>query len=538
MKKIATSSRILLGALILLGAVVESPAQAQGSTLPVYVEAFAGPGSRAVRNAVVRVLGQIDDVESISARSAQTRIGVVRLRGEVSRASGGLALDLRVFRSDDSLVGDVQATGRNAQRLARTVRDGLAGELSPLLADARQAPEPEGEPINIVVRDFLGPQAAQVRAEVLSRLSTRSHISVIPVGVPMTRAEDYVRVAQEREIAAFLEGDITASRQGLSLVISARDGRSGEPVAEARFTGENLRAMRAAIGRELWPQLASFLRDAQAPEAVEVESPDTAVLLQTDEDLAELAESRPSPLRVSIGQRLFSRTLEYNDDIFQQLSGYQLGAAASLVFELEWYPLAHFRSGWLAHLGIETQLDSALGLSSKNGDDDYATSATDWNAGLVYRIPIHEDEILVSVAYGQHGFALEDENTIPDTDYQFIRYGLRGRVAVATGLFVEAGFAWRQLFGTGEIDRVEWFPRQTGAGLDASLGLGYQFTDSWGMHASAELRRYFFSLSPAPGDAWIAGGLLDQYWSGSLRLSYRWPPKRGEQSDDLGGDEE
>ena len=516
--------------LILLTAILCIPTSslAQDSILPVFVEPFEGPGARGVRNEVVRVVDGIDATESISGNSARTRVGVVRIRGTLTRTGRQLSLDLQVYRAEDDLVGDVQASGRNPGQLVRTLRRALANELAPLLADARQAPEADGDPINIVVRDFLGPQSAQIRDAVLSRIATRRRITVIPVRAPMTRPEDYVRVAQEQQIAAFLEGDITAirvtdQRQGLSLVISVRDGQSGEPIAEVRVRGSNLSALRRALQQEFWPQISGVLRDARAPEAPAEEAPEAPFVLETDEEQAARAEGRPSPLQASLGIRMFSRNFEYNDDIFQQLSGYELGAGASLVFELTWYPLAHFRDGWLAHIGIQAGLDSSLGLSSRGQDSSYETSSRDWSVGLVGRVPIGRSEIGLGVSFGNQAFTLDDEESLPDVDYQFLRYGVSGRVAVLDSLFVEAGFGWRQLLSSGELDRVQWFPRNDGAGIDALLGVGYQMTESWGLHASVELRRYFFSLLPAPGDAWIAGGLLDQYWSGSLRLSYRWP---------------
>ncbi|KAB2899572.1 MAG: hypothetical protein F9K40_10150 [Kofleriaceae bacterium] len=82
-------------------------------------------------------------------------------------------------------------------------------------------------------------------------------------------------------------------------------------------------------------------------------------------------------------------------------------------------------------------------------------------------------------------------------------------------LLVRGG--WRHLLGVGELE--DWFPRQTGNGLDASVGAAIGLTRWLGAYARAEVRHYFFAMNPEPGDENIAGGAVDTFLGGSIGLA-------------------
>ena len=160
----------------------------------------------------------------------------------------------------------------------------------------------------------------------------------------------------------------------------------------------------------------------------------------------------------------------------------------------------------------------------------------EWAAGLIYRLSFGPVRLRFGAGVGGQAFAIAGTDQLPKVAYLFARFHLAGAIEVARGLDVEVGFAWRHLLGVGELSNAEWFSRSTGAGLDGRLGVAYRFTEMWAVHLSFDLRRYFFSLNPEPGDRWIAGGALDQYLGGNLRVSFAWPGS--EESDTDEGDED
>ena len=64
-----------------------------------------------------------------------------------------------------------------------------------------------------------------------------------------------------------------------------------------------------------------------------------------------------------------------------------------------------------------------------------------------------------------------------------------------------------------------WFPRATGAGLDAGAMLTFHAKPWLELYARVDLRRYFFAMNPEVGDPWIAGGATDQYVGGALGIA-------------------
>jgi len=83
-------------------------------------------------------------------------------------------------------------------------------------------------------------------------------------------------------------------------------------------------------------------------------------------------------------------------------------------------------------------------------------------------------------------------------------------------ILVHARLAYLAVTDAGEIGEDDWFPRLSVAGIEATLEAGYVLPDGLSLRLGVDLRRYFYSLNPEPGDAWIAGGALDQYVAGQL----------------------
>jgi len=521
------------GVALLLALFAPAMAGAQTSPIPVHVERMTGPAGNQITNAIRQALRRQRSVESVSAAAAETRMGVVFVRGDVARSGRrSLRVELRVYSADGTLVGDIDASASSPARLIRTLRQGVWRELEPLLQDAVAAVEgSDGPAINLVVRDFLGPGAESAHAAVEARLRLRRNLTLLALNVPMTRPSDYVAAAHRHQVAAFIEGDLERGRREVRLVITVRSGETGELVAELRLAGANPAGLRRAIRNEFWASLGSQIEAMRPPQPEAAAAPDE--IDEAEEEESSYAGPRPSPLTVSLGGSAFSRSYTYNDDVFNQLSGYRLKLGPALLAELQWYPLAHFRGGAIADLGIEAHTTIGLAIRTAEGDQHRDTSVSEWAAGLIYRLSLGPARLRFGAGIGSHGFAIEGTDQLPEVSYFFARFHLAGAIEVARGLDVEVTFAWRHLLSVGEFANAEWFPRSTGAGLDGRLGLGYRLTQMWAIHLSFDLRRYFFSLNPEPGDRWIAGGALDQYLGASLRVSFAWPASEGLTEDEI-----
>jgi hypothetical protein len=77
------------------------------------------------------------------------------------------------------------------------------------------------------------------------------------------------------------------------------------------------------------------------------------------------------------------------------------------------------------------------------------------------------------------------------------------------------------VFSLGSIGTYLWFPEAKANGMDAGLMFGFAIPKGFEVRLGADYRRYGFSLNPVPGDPYVAGGALDQYWGFSIGLAWR-----------------
>ena len=55
--------------------------------------------------------------------------------------------------------------------------------------------------------------------------------------------------------------------------------------------------------------------------------------------------------------------------------------------------------------------------------------------------------------------------------------------------------------------------------MDADLALGYRIGRNLEIRGSGQLRRYFYDMHSKAGDAYLAGGAIDQYWTVGLGMA-------------------
>lgn len=403
-----------------------------------------------------------------------------------------------------------------------------------------------------IVLGFSGPAASATESEVRSAIDEAGGWQAIDAGEVDRAAVRLGRDAGSREVAADLgasaviDGRLTRRGRRFTLRLVVRDAASGSELAQESFTGRNPGALRAEIRRSLWERVGAAMSQGRVPASSPAASatrvdpaPSAAPVARTTTpseqgDAAaggggsvpgDPAAPGPSPLWVAVGGSLFSRDFSYTDDLFFALRPYQLPLAFAARIAARWYPGAHVTRDFVAHLGVDVAFGGAIGVRSRQRDGaTFPTESIDFRAGLDARIPLDPIELGIGIGYGMHTFALgaaEDGNAaqLPNVEYQFVRPGLRARADLGAGIYLEGAFGWRFLTGTGGL--ATWFPRSSGSGFDLGAHVGWESDLGLGARAGFEMQRYFFSMNPEPGDAYIAGGAADQFLAGTVELVYR-----------------
>lgn len=523
-----------------------APASAQEVT----VAPFSGANNRQLRQVVVGVLNRQRGVRLVGR-------GDVTVRGEIRQRGNAWTATITV-EADGETRGEAEWRGRTPAAIGQRVRRQLWSELGEAITSAgstrgRATPRPQpeedgpddgpptrrerGRDARVVVLQFGGPDADGARSAVVAALEAED-VEVLNVGATPERLDDFIDIATEMEARAFVEGEVYREGRSLFCEVFVRNGEDGEIVAEHRFRGRSASSLSRAIERGLWSRLAPAIEGARAPgggrggEAAWGAGDDEDV----DEDIDEDADwrtdedgpsERPSPLTVGAGLHASARQYHYEDDIFNQLRGYQLQLFPALAITATAYPAAFVTDGLAAHLGVTVDLAYGFALSSSDRSGvSFPTQSIRFAIGARGRVPVGDHEIGLFVGYQRHTYTLSaaqgvDPN-LPGVEYGAIRAGADAWIAVAESFGLHARFAWLQLLSVGELGEAEWFPRLTGNGIHFAVGAGLRF-GAFEVRGLFEAYRYFFTLRPEPGDPWVAGGALDQYPGGSLTLLYHLP---------------
>jgi hypothetical protein len=107
---------------------------------------------------------------------------------------------------------------------------------------------------------------------------------------------------------------------------------------------------------------------------------------------------------------------------------------------------------------------------------------------------------------------------MPAVDYRFVRAGADARFPLGRDVALFADAAYLFVMSSGEVgDR---FPRSRVGGVLAELGGAVTFATSFEARLTVSYRRFFYSMNPTPGDAYVAGGALDEFGGAQASLAY------------------
>lgn len=407
------------------------------------------------------------------------------------------------------------------------------------------APAVAQSPGRVAVLRVRGPRGGRARSLLVSSLEEAGYEIVSDRDIDDARRrlgigddpseEEWVRLAADLRVRAFVSGRVTRARRSWRLTVSVRNGFDGAELGDESWGGRTTSAM-DGVGRNGAERLSSYLSTSRAPSGAggggggeDGEAPwwaggptgrggDDEDPSEEDEEEEE-EEREPSDVErhdsfrisasggslwrsfwatanVYAGQR--DPTLPDDDaSTIDERRGYE-GSNAELGLEAEFYPGA-LGDQPFPYLGLLVSFRNSAGLTSsacRNVVDpcerlSIATNQTDVQAGARgrYRFgPSRRDfELFGELLYGYSSFTLDqatlqlvDRNAIiPPMEYQYVSLGAGFRYGIVPDAFTIGLRAdYRIGIGVGTAAKNVW-GLDTGAPQGFLLGLDLTHEANW-----------------------------------------------------------
>lgn len=237
-----------------------------------------------------------------------------------------------------------------------------------------------------------------------------------------------------------------------------------------------------------------------------------------------------APIHLKIGIEGGHRSFSYNQPITSNLRDYSVGFVPLIHLEGEAFPFGNTDVAVLKNIGWYGMYERAIGVESsfQTSEDNVRVSNTwaSWQVGIHSRFNVLDSlTIGPQLTYGYFGYRFNFDNLadlrsleVPDVRYNFLRIGLEARAPLFM-FDIAGGLGYNDVLSGGRV-ASQYFPNSSTAGVDAYLTLGYPLTKHIAIDGSLRYNRWFYSMNPARGDTYIAGGAVDQYFMASLNFVY------------------
>jgi hypothetical protein len=247
----------------------------------------------------------------------------------------------------------------------------------------------------------------------------------------------------------------------------------------------------------------------------------TGVERDTAEKHGRAASLDPSNAMVlaSVGPELGIRDFSYKQALLGGLRSYTNNGIPMGSVGVEVYPLVISGTPIARDIALVGRFGTSLSFDSKDSTGN-ATAKGSWSRWqLGGRARIHTGETFASplvgieLTYGDSKFEFTGDgaavNGAPSVDYKYLRLG--ADVRIPFGAFALLGGAgYLNILSSGAFgDR---FPHATIGGIDAKLGATYRVAQNVEVLVDGDYTRIFSSENPQPGETFVAGGALDQYF--------------------------
>lgn len=422
------------------------------------------------------------------------------------------------------------------------------------------AADPTGKPIGIylegadpdLVRSAIVAAMADrfplIEPATLSQALTREGLR-LPVGATLTKSKGNSAIPKMRNASTAVGADaIIAGRTiqiGTSLTAALIwiDPRSPEPklVKEVGLTSDaasNKEAMIKVLGAQL-DAFAAAAAQAAAPKVAVV--PEGPVAPATPVPGAATGPQPPplppggrEPGQVStaivvanVAFELGGRRFEYKDALSPNTSSYSVFGVPMPSVGLEVYPAGGTKIPFVRDLGLTLRFAHAFGISSATEDEtSVSTGWTRIGGGLRARFrPGSPKGPVIGVSGGVDFLQFDfDANgaiadSVPSVTYVALRGGVDARIPFwRMALLLDVGYdgalsagAVHDRFRESSLGGVDF-----GAGLALTLGAGFE------LRLRGHYTRYFYKFHPKLGDAYVAGGALDEFLGFGLGVAYAY----------------
>ncbi|HEX5661085.1 MAG TPA: hypothetical protein VFX59_28030 [Polyangiales bacterium] len=404
----------------------------------------------------------------------------------------------------------------------------------------------------VVILDFKGPSASAVQAQVAAGLKGRNEIELVAAREATTRsggtpsnAAQYKEVGEAHDIAAFITGDVKKQGHRLQAEVRVIDASTGQEVHEETYSRRSnaLKTIKPTVWTALGPAIAESTAPAKPKAAAKATKPskqkpppppeeeeepeeddgqaererkrEEAEEEEEREQRAEKKKKRSTPgdknaahpaLIASFGPRIMWRSLQYegspSSTNFQTYSSSDEGTPSfNLALAAQWYPGAHVRSDWVSDLGLDFDLDYALGLKAKVAESnrEVKVSAYELGIGAIYRIPLDAFEPRIRIGYVKHVFDV-DLDTMPGLSYSNIRFNVGTAINLVDWLAFDVNFGYLLVLGVGELSDPNYGEDVQTTAWEAGGGAIVKFTPEWAARLAIDYRRYKydFGLSDNP----------------------------------------
>lgn len=229
---------------------------------------------------------------------------------------------------------------------------------------------------------------------------------------------------------------------------------------------------------------------------------------------------------VSAAFELGGRHVAFSDPITLNIRPYQVLGAPMIHVAGEVYPAATSGITVLKDIGLTGRFSMALGLSSATADGSSSTSNT-WlrfRGGLKWRFRPGDEKgpiLALTGDFGMDTFSFDDAGdlaaSVPTVEYQYLRAGGEVRLPIGPVAF-ELGGGYRGLIGVGETGNR--FSSPQALAFDAMAGFVVMLPAGFEARLSADYTRVFYSFTPQLGDAYVAGGLVDEMLGARVGVAY------------------
>lgn len=409
----------------------------------------------------------------------------------------------------------------------------------------------------VAVLEFTGPSAGAVQAQITQGLKARDEVELVSarevkstadrLNNSLESATEFKEVGEALEVSAFVEGEVAKKGRNLQATVRVRDASTGEVVHEETWSRRRsgLKTIKPTVWAALGPAISESSAPVPKPKPVAKTSktkPKPVVAPVEDEEASESEEeeeeeqpraSRKKRAReedeedeeddkpkrrsvpgnmsalhpalvVSFGPRIQWRTLSWDGDTnFNSYSSTDQGTPSfNLALSAQYYPGAHSSSDWYSDLGLDVDIDYAIGLKSKQQatGKELGTSAYEIGIGAIYRIPIGDFEPRIRVGYVKHVFDIDspeptfddvaEAGVLPKLSYSAIRLGIGTAINLVDWLALDVSFAYMPVLGVGQLGEKQYGNEVETGAWEAGAGVLARFKETYGARVAIDYRHY------------------------------------------------